>query len=425
MADPESRSTEVEPGPALMPFARRRPFVVAVSAALAAAAEDLPATWQSGGMTRRDMRERAARIAACGSVLVLGGSPARVVAGHYCQTPAVCPICAHRIAAQRTRRALPLLSDLVKRGDLAYHLVLTQRGRPAESLNSAVRRLQESVRRFVAQGQRRGTRRGVGEWGKVTGAVMGIECKPGRSAGWHVHAHAVVCVSEPLDTKTTGAREVASVSVPWSRLRDCWYRATKGDAYNVGVFPITGADAELRSALGQVVKYAVYLGGDPDPARIVEAIAGVRGRRLFSCFGALYGAQGDQEDVPDGPYLSWRWDGLRYAPGAVLERLPGSDKAAARIVAKVIAWYRAARARLVSLGAMAADLDALCDAMRYRVGEVVRRHVAAVGSAAWVSADMVRRYNATLYARFFGEDDPWSTAYPAGDIGLPGVPAGA
>lgn len=146
------------------------------------------------------------------------------------------------------------------------------------------------------------------------GGLVALEVTFNEATGtWHPHAHLLV----------DGA------FLPWAELRAAWLEITApdpgGSSWIVDVRRIRGRDAPggMQAAVREVVKYATKpsreLLASPDLGGILaELLVALRGQRLVSAWGSLYGIPSDELDPdrperdtvrvldPDDPFKAWR-----------------------------------------------------------------------------------------------------------------------
>jgi hypothetical protein len=381
-------------------------------------ANTLPTDYLSLGMTRSDLLDRAERQRHCGDAFVWSETDQRVVRGHYCQNPAICPICAHRV--QSVRHAKYAKACLAAaRTHAAYHIVLTQRSRPGEPLAGSLGRLRGALRRFYLMGQRNrdGSRRG-GEWGKVAGGLRGIEVKRGSGSGeWHAHAHALVFCSETLDLETITTLPDARTgnAVSMKKISVEWLKATHGESHDVHV---QGVDASREQSVVEVInetlKYTVWGGGTSEESRaadLAESLIACHGRRFFEAFGMLRGIPGDDYEMKAGagPFILYHHsDPHGYVPVACVDELPTVERSAMQqAIARVVAAYRSARCKAVkAVDVISEELDKMKHSMRAACSQIVSASAKMRGSAVWTADEHSRIYRAYIYKIFVLDVDP-------------------
>jgi len=217
----------------------------------------------------------------------------------YCKQYRFCPKCSNRTQQQRAAKFKKPFAELLAQGAIPYHVIFTVSA--GRELDERYRTLIKSIRTFVRQGRRRGNgKKSRGEWSKVLGGVVGIEAKRGEtklidgewvggSHLWHVHAHAILFCSELLDFEIYNPEKVREIRkengikpgtkipeemlfpavknlVPWtnpatgarklvpaSKISIEWMKATGGNAIDIEVKRLGGADVEKK--IFEVLKY--------------------------------------------------------------------------------------------------------------------------------------------------------------------------
>ncbi|GAI59882.1 unnamed protein product, partial [marine sediment metagenome] len=179
-----------------------------------------------------------------------GRARSAICAGHFCQHPRACVIC----AARRTGRLVEaytgkILQCLLDDDTLMPVMVdLTQRTGPTlderlSNLSKGLTRFLECRRRALSAPERRN----YSELTKVAGGVFSIEIKRGAGTGeWHPHGHGILLVRQFLDQDRV-SREWAE-SIGQARALVYLKRIEDGD------------DGALLDALREVLKYNVKLG---------------------------------------------------------------------------------------------------------------------------------------------------------------------
>jgi hypothetical protein len=398
-------------------LSRRRSSQMAARAITGYAAA-LPPDYLSLGMTRSDLLDRADRQVHCGDAFVWSEKDQRVVRGHYCQNPATCPICAHRVQSVRHAKYAEACLTAA-RTRVPYHLVFTQRSRPGEPLVASLARLRDALRRFYLMGQRNrdGSRRG-GEWGKVDGGLRGIEVKRGQGSGeWHVHAHALVFCSAPLSPATVERSPDAATGqmVSLTKLRSEWLRSTRGESHNVHVQAVDGTEVQtVIEAINETLKYTVWGGGTSEESRasdLAESLIACHGRRFFEPFGMLRGIRGSdyQLDAGAGPFIIYHHsDPHGYVPVACVDTLPTVERSGMqKAIARVVAAYRSARCKAErAIDAVSSELDKMKQGMRSACSQIVSASAKMRGSVQWAADEHSRIYHAYIYKVFCVDVDP-------------------
>lgn len=302
-------------------------------------------------LTRAEIAAKLLKIQSCGNVVELRSKAAGPIHLHNyqkCGQTAVCPICAARAQAMRSKRYAGPITALAaacgrdgrnrieKRskwpgfahddfsGLNAY--LLTATIRPAQSLRDGLKSLMGGWKAFRRMGQRRAKGRSKGEFGKVVAALAKIEIKRGSGSGlWHPHIHALVFTSEPLDYRTFAgpqlflddvqAADELTGEVPQvllSKISFEWLEATKGQGYNIRCDNMRkfweqnhkpkGMDfvESVKKQSQEVLKYATKWNADPksgtadfDGGDFVEVVRTTYCRRLFATYGQFRNLPGN------------------------------------------------------------------------------------------------------------------------------------
>jgi hypothetical protein len=302
-------------------------------------------------LTRAEIAARLLKIQSCGNVVELraaAGQPIHLHNYQKCGQVAVCPVCAARAQAMRSKRYAGPIESLaaacgrdgrnrIERrskwpgrahddfaGLNAY--LVTATIRPAESLRDGLKTLMDGWNRFRRMGQRRGKKRSAGEFGKVVAALAKIEIKRGAGSGlWHPHIHALVFTQQPLDYRTfqgpqlylddEKGTDIITGEVPQillSKISFEWLEATKGEGYNIRCDNMRkfweqhhrpkGIDfiESVRKQSQEVLKYATKWNADQksgtadfDGGDFVEVVRTTYCRRLFATYGQFRNLPGN------------------------------------------------------------------------------------------------------------------------------------
>lgn len=403
----------------------------------------------AAGQTRSDIVDKAWRVTHCADEVELravydqdeDGSLSQRIEVHtatWCRKYLVCPTCARRAQAVRSKVYGPKVEELYHAHPTTYFLTFTVVGRP--SLAAALADLRAGFRAFVRQGQRRKGRkdpRGRGEWSKVAAGLAGFEVKRGSGGLWHPHIHCLVHTSDPLDysiydqgRRAALERQYGKGNVPQAELDTCvrervplqvageesprlvpvsplslqWYRATGGQSVNVDVRPINEGNGygPISEQLKEVLKYPVAFDNDRalwGTQDIVEIMAETHNGRYFERYGQYRKIPDPDLVDPETKYsqeiFSARWSTADrdYGPiwpaaGPVFdlagEVITEGRKAVLSVQARVIGTYRAARRRIMQdttfpryreSVSKASSLDALKAAFRDQIRNLWRSFV--------------------------------------------------
>jgi len=125
------------------------------------------------GISRRNGKHFVSHVAVCGSVWA-------------------CPVCAAKIASQRSQELQEAIEAWCKQGGAVWMLTLTINHTAQDTLDNLLKRFTEALRQLWA-----------GKWGKgwrgsngQVGMVRNLEVTWGMSNGWHPHCHALLFVSK-------------------------------------------------------------------------------------------------------------------------------------------------------------------------------------------------------------------------------------
>lgn len=209
---------------------------------------------------------RLDRFANCGGSLWLHRDGDELVLTSNACHDRLCVPCQ---VARRQRLVECILVRIAEATDRVRHVTLTLKCQPVglpaqlDRLTASFRRLRQ--RRFWAE--------------TVTGGAAFLEVKLGKNShDWHVHFH-ILTEGGFIDHK---------------RLCEEWHAVT-GDSFITYVEPV--GDPKRRALY--VTKYAtkpIDRTVLDSPAHLDEAVASLKGRRLFTCFGSWAGFAGDDDD---------------------------------------------------------------------------------------------------------------------------------
>lgn len=218
---------------------------------------------------------RIERFRSCGSQAVIQEAqgpdgPIHRIAANYCHDRFCAPC-----AAARAREVANELAAIVGRAPVRF-ITLTLKHTSHLTLREQITRLYASFTKL----------RGTALWkASIDGAVATLEVKLGLEGLWHPHLH-VLTNGKYIDQK---------------QLSHAWLTIT-GDSSIVDVRLVN----DPEHVTGYLVKYvtkpadqAVY----NDPAKLIELINAMRGRRLFNTSGTF---RGITRTHPDHDHLTWQ-----------------------------------------------------------------------------------------------------------------------
>lgn len=118
--------------------------------------------------------------------------------GNACNQYLVCPICAKKRSQILKARYGSKISEETNKYKYAYMLNFTVQD--AKGFNTAYKLLQDTIRAWRLQGQKRENGYSKGESSKILSALGVNEVKEGKnSKEWHIHSHYLVFTNEQID----------------------------------------------------------------------------------------------------------------------------------------------------------------------------------------------------------------------------------
>lgn len=203
-----------------------------------------------------------------------------------------CPVCARKIAAQRSAELRDVLTAVADRGGSVHLLTFTMRHRAGQRLTDLWKAL-SAAWRSVTSG--RAVERERTRWG-VLGMVRVIEATHGEH-GWHVHVHALVAFDGPMSTDL--ARELGG------EMFGRWERALVRRGLAAPLEDRGGLDVRaVDLGSGSIDAVSDYLGKITAEVTGSAAKEGRRGNR--SPFAILRDALAT--GVADDVELWWEWE---------------------------------------------------------------------------------------------------------------------
>lgn len=409
------------------------------------------------GLTRRDIIEKIERLGSCGSQLYLAelqSGKIKIHKGDFCKQHIVCGTCAARIQNLRRKRFAPAILDLAKRADPKYRgedrlyvYLITFTVPDGPGILETHKRLKAAMKNFrkmgqdrpiYRKGQRVGTRRGHGEWGKVIAAVGTHEIIRGDGSGeTHSHCHMIVFTSARLDyvvydqaaraalEKKYGRGNIPPAELKKIELRDgaqskitAEWKAAAGDAENFDVRPMyripriaNHETIQKCAALGfaesiayqarEVLKYAAKVESN-DFNFSLRLIDETHNKRFFEAFGLFRGLSDDNNydetettaaDQVMGIYhVQWSDGAGEYCDKTPADD-PGIDDQFIGLHGlyrykqnQIIGKYRTDRAAMVRAGSPAADLDRRRDMFRNELNNLWEGFRADKNDGAYIKA---------------------------------------
>lgn len=399
----------------------------------------------STGLTRGDLISKIDKFRSCCDVLEVRTASAdaadlfnRDIEVHnasFCRQHLVCPLCAARIQNNRRRRFADPIKAAARKYSHAYIITFTVKD--GEDLAERLGHLKDGMTSFRRMGQRRGSARSGGEWGKVRAALVSYEIKRGEGSGfWHTHAHGLVFTDSPIDYQVydpkrkreiqkecrrdgVGARgrldgavmqwaDVAGKRVPISKVTGEWLQST-GDSVSLDVSKVEGSAESVYSQAREVLKYVSKLNGQRQ-SDIIDIVAETFNKRFLNTYGDFRQVSDDMEadSIPEKSVswsLTWdesaeRYAGLRQHKGPVFEdQAEDSRKPYMGRQGRLLGEYRRQRRALVErMGLQHQSLARLLDEQRAAFVAGVRaiwdeyaRHLARSGLVDMVSKVRLNR----------------------------------
>lgn len=242
-------------------------------------------------------KELADKIAICGQYSQFAtctscGTRYYVGTGGYCNSR-YCGVCSKRRALAWLAKLMPLFQDFRERGYLIFFLNLTIKDQESlkvglDALNNAWRDMTNSDK-FSRKRFRQ----------LSNGGVKSIEVKLGAGSGiWHPHIHAITIVKSDKPVKQ------------YEEYKELWERATCGALHTqkkVGSVFIHGirdkktndtSNIALMRGVVETFKYICKFDWlDLPKEAIKELVEVVKGKRLISAWGELYGLSKQVEEL--------------------------------------------------------------------------------------------------------------------------------
>ena len=250
---------------------------------------------QNHGSDNPSYQKELRALVECGSFLIfrhyLKPDVFKLRGGCTCKKHLLCALCAIRRAARSIAVATEKLDHVLQFGDYdAFFVTLTVKNGP-----DLAERFEHLISGYKALLQKRRNSRKKKPltdtcYRIVEGAFAAYEVTYNKiDAEYHPHLHSIVLV--PRGSLVTEERiikgKTAKVPVSfWSQLSAEWKEIT-GDSFIVDVRKIDSYDDTMTS-LVECFKYALKM-QDLDPAVQLHCYDVLKGRRLHTSFGCLYG----------------------------------------------------------------------------------------------------------------------------------------
>jgi hypothetical protein len=422
------------------------------------------------GLTYTDIDEKLDKISSCASIIELKETfiqtgehdyeqVMQVAAANYCKQHTICPICADRTQARRRARYNDPIKEQaarVREGERHAYIV-TYTVTDGVSLGERLDHLKESKKAFRLMGQKRHSKRSLGEAAKFKAAISTIEIKRGeRSGKWHVHCHDLVFSDSPVDYQVYDKEKKRKLvdkygnHIPKEKLNDAalfkvnfdgnqvaaskvsmeWYKATGGDSMSISVEPLRQVpkncsgkkkrmfqkmtfEESVAYQAKEVLKY-ISKPSSNTPEDSIDIITETFNKRMVATYGEFRTVAGDDFNDPAAPdentfVLVWDEKKGKYGepqPGKVRDLIEDEETAHdTRIKAgKLLGNYRRQRKFLMGEKNKYGDeLFVLLDAskQRYRAGvnalwKLYRQHVGAEKRLNYAVFEGCDKYSPTI-----------------------------
>jgi plasmid rolling circle replication initiator protein Rep len=209
-----------------------------------------------------------------------------------CKKHLLCPFCASRRAAKNVKAYEEKIETLVTGRKELIPVMITFTVKNQTDLQRVFKHMRKSFKTLMQRrriNKHQGTH--ITEMRKVQGAVAAQELTFNEETNeWHPHIHMVAMLDEYIDIK---------------KLSSEWHEIT-GDSFIVDIRRIGSKKpkkegvSELSTGLVEVFKYALKFSDLPQE-KLWEAYKFLRGKRMVSAYGDLYGIK-IPETLLDDPY---------------------------------------------------------------------------------------------------------------------------
>lgn len=220
----------------------------------------------------------------------------KLVGGCTCKRHLLCMVCAIRRAAKQLQAYLKKVELVLSENPNLKLALITFTVKNGDDLGERYEHIKGSLTKICERAKRvRGGFRTVyTEMQNVSGAVWTYEATK-KDKGWHPHVHMLCLVPKDVDLgemiEQDGKWIKSRQGVFEKALIEEWRYITK-DSFILDVRPIN-EERDRVGAFCEVFKYALK-GNDMSVSDQVDAYEYLRGRRLISSLGLLYGVK-----VPD------------------------------------------------------------------------------------------------------------------------------
>lgn len=259
----------------------------------------IPTDSPSGEAELQLIRKAHTNLSGCANFLVFHDyytiDERKLVKANTCKQGLLCPFCAARRAAKNVKAYGDKVENLMTGRKDLIPVMITFTVKNQTDLSTVYKHMNKSLKRLM---DRRKSNKCHGthqtEMRKVAGAIASREVTYNEEKGeWHPHIHMVALLDEFIDQK---------------KLSEEWLEIT-GDSKIVSVNlikpkdqknPINKESNPLIDGLLEVFKYALKFGDLPQE-KLWEAYKILRGKRMVTSYGDLYGVQ-VPESLVDDPY---------------------------------------------------------------------------------------------------------------------------
>jgi len=235
--------------------------------------------------------------------------------GNSCNQYLLCPVCARKHADILKAKYHDKIKSESQKYKYAYMITFTLENQL--SFNDGYDLLQESIRNFRRQGQKRNNGKSRGESGKILSGIGCGEVKEGeKSKKWHIHNHFIVFTNEKLDYSVYDPEKKQSIILqykrelnryptkdelrpavknfvtvndkirPVSKLSYEWYKATGGRGINIDCRPLETKTKNVSDAVNEVIKYASKINELPE-YKLLEILVNKDKKRFFTTWGTM------------------------------------------------------------------------------------------------------------------------------------------
>ena len=226
----------------------------------------------------------------------------KLVKTQTCKKHLLCPFCASRRAAKNVKVYEEKINNFVTGRKNLIPVMITLTVKNQTDLKRVYNHMKKSFRTLM---QRRRINKHNGthptEMRKVQGAVAAHELTFNEDNNtWHPHIHMVALLNDYIDIKKLSAE---------------WHEIT-GDSFIIDIRrinakkPLKEGVSELSSGLAEVFKYALKFSDLPQ-SKLWEAYKFLRGKRMVSAYGDLYGLK-IPESLLDDPLKEFPYIELFY-----------------------------------------------------------------------------------------------------------------